>query len=113
MFADRLIAFDHVEEATYVVCLTDAAHRAEARRWVRNTRRRLDTLPPLPELAAPRARERVEFRLSRSYEQYVEDIRRIQEHLVEGETYEVCLTNRLTTDVAPDPLATLPAPSGA
>ena len=106
VFADRLIAFDHVEEATYVVCLTDPAHRAEARRWVRNTRRRLDTLPPLPELPQPRARERVEFRLSRSYEQYVEDIRRIHEHLVEGETYEVCLTNRLTTDVALDPLST-------
>ena len=106
VFADRLIAFDHVEEATYVVCLTDPAHRADARRWVRNTRRRLDRLPPLPALPQPRARERVEFRLSRSYEQYVEDIRSIHEHLVEGETYEVCLTNRLTTDVALDPLST-------
>ena len=106
VFADRLIAFDHVDNATYIVCLTDAAHRAEARRWVRATRRRLEALPPLEDPPRRRARERVEFRLSRSYEQYVDDIRRIHEHLVEGETYEVCLTHRLTPDVALDPLAT-------
>jgi para-aminobenzoate synthetase len=106
VFADRLIAFDHVEQATYLVCITDAAHRNEAGRWVRATRRRLDALPPLGDPPRRGARERVEFRLSRSYEQYVDDIRRIHEHLVEGETYEVCVTNRLTTDVALDPLAT-------
>jgi para-aminobenzoate synthetase len=73
---------------------------------VRDTRRRLDDLPPLPNPPRTQRRESVEFRLSRSYEQYIQDIRRCQEHLVEGETYEVCLTNRLTTDATPDPLAT-------
>ena len=105
VFADRLIAFDHVERATYALCLADASHAAEGERWVRDTRRRLDELPPLEEPRAQR-RERIEFRLSRSYERYVEDIRRCQEHLVEGETYEVCLTNRITTDATPDPLTT-------
>jgi len=105
VFADRLIAFDHVERATYALCLADASHVAEGERWVRDVRRRLDALPPLQEPRAQR-REPVEFRLSRSYERYVEDIRRCQEHLVEGETYEVCLTNRITTDATPDPLTT-------
>jgi para-aminobenzoate synthetase len=106
VFADRLIAFDHVAETTYVLCLVTPSYEVEGRRWVRDTRRRLDDLPPLPNPPRTQRRESVEFRLSRSYEQYIQDIRRCQEHLVEGETYEVCLTNRLTTDATPDPLAT-------
>jgi para-aminobenzoate synthetase len=97
VLADRMIAFDHLERVTYVISLRGAD-------WARATRRRLDALPPLeaPRPAVPR--ETVEFRLSRSYERYIEDIRRIHEHLVDGETYEVCLTNRITTDATPDPL---------
>ncbi len=106
VFADRLIAFDHVERATYVVCLADAPHRAEGRRWVRETRRRLDALPPLDDPLCTRRPGRLELRLSRSYDQYIEDIRRCQEHLEEGESYEICLTNRITTEATPDPFST-------
>ena len=106
VFADRLIAFDHVARATYVLCLADASHQVEDRRWVRDTRRRLDALPPLEDPPRTQRRGRVEFRLGRSYARYIEDVRRCQEHLLEGETYEVCLTNRITTDATPDPLTT-------
>jgi para-aminobenzoate synthetase len=105
ILADRLLAFDHRDRATYVLCLTDPAHEAEGRRWVAETSRRLDALPPLAEPGARGHRERVEFRLSRSYETYIDDIRRIKEHLRDGETYEVCLTNQITTDVTVEPLA--------
>jgi para-aminobenzoate synthetase len=104
ILADRLVAFDHRDRATYVLCLSDPADEAEGRRWVDETSRRLDALPPLADPAPAGHRHQVEFRLSRSYETYIDDIRRIKEHLRDGETYEVCLTNRITTDVAPEPL---------
>ena len=104
ILADRLIAFDHRDGATYVVCLADPAHRAEGRRWVDSTSRQLDALPDLADPAPAPHHHQVEFRLSRSYETYIEDIRRIKEHLRDGETYEVCLTNRISADVTPDPL---------
>jgi para-aminobenzoate synthetase len=104
VFADRLIAFDHVEKATYLLCLTDAAHAAQGVRWLRRTRKRLAALPAL-DLPAPAPHQPpLEFHLSRSYEHYLDDIRRIKDHLRDGETYEVCLTNRIITSVAPDPL---------
>ena len=34
VFADRLIAFDHFEQSTYVVCLTDRETAADGARWV-------------------------------------------------------------------------------
>ncbi len=104
LLADRLIAFDHLERRTYLVCATLPAHEAEARGWVRRTRRRLDALPALAPPAALENGRPPEHHLSRSYEQYVADIRRCHELLAEGETYEVCLTNRITVDAAPEPL---------
>jgi para-aminobenzoate synthetase len=35
----------------------------------------------------------------------LDDIRRIHDHLRDGESYEVCLTNRISTAPPPDPLA--------
>ena len=106
LLADRLIAFDHREHKTYLVCVTPTPHEAEAREWAGRIRRRLDALPALAPPAAVGAAEPPEAHLSRSYEQYVADIRRCHELLTDGETYEVCLTNRITVDVSPDPLTT-------
>jgi para-aminobenzoate synthetase len=48
--------------------------------------------------------EPVEFRLSRSHQQYLDDIGRCKELLIDGETYEICLTNKITAEVTPPPL---------
>jgi hypothetical protein len=44
----------------------------------------------------------VEFRLARSRERYLEEIAECRRLLAEGETYEVCLTNRVVADIDPD-----------
>jgi para-aminobenzoate synthetase len=107
VFADRLIAFDHLEQCTYVLCVTEPDGVEAGERWISETSLRLASLPPLadPEWAetstdgAP-----VEFHLSRSHQQYIEDIATCKRKLTEGETYEICLTNKVTAGVAPDPL---------
>jgi para-aminobenzoate synthetase len=60
VFADRLIAFDHVERATHVLCLADASHEWECGRWVRGTQRQLVPLPPLEDPPCTQRREPVE-----------------------------------------------------
>jgi para-aminobenzoate synthetase len=42
--------------------------------------------------------------LSRSRERYLEDIERCLGHLVEGDSYEICLTNQLAFETHVDPL---------
>ena len=44
------------------------------------------------------------FRLSRSHRQYLDDIASCKQQLIDGETYEICLTNKVTAEVRPDPL---------
>jgi para-aminobenzoate synthetase len=107
VFADRLVAFDHLEQRTYVLCLTEPDGAEEGETWIDETSLRLASLPPLPD---PEWAERstggepVDFHLSRSHERYLEDIAICKQRLFEGETYEVCLTNKIAAEVAPDPL---------
>jgi para-aminobenzoate synthetase len=107
LFADRLIVLDHVESCAYLLCLTDAANEAGGVRWLDETERRLAQLPDEPQdepVLAPLRDEPIGFTLSRDYETYLDDIRRCKECLYEGESYEICLTNKVRTDVALDPL---------
>jgi para-aminobenzoate synthetase len=106
VFADRLIAFDHLERCTYVLCVTEPEGVAEAERWIAETSLRLASLPPLsaPHREGAGEREPVDFRLSRSHRQYLDDVATCKQRLIEGETYEICLTNRITADVAAEPV---------
>jgi para-aminobenzoate synthetase len=109
VFADRLIAFDHVERTTYVLCISEPGGVEEAERWIRDTSLRLVSLPPLDapdweRLSGERADPPVRFSLSRSHEQYLADIARCKQELTDGESYELCLTNKVTAEVRPDPL---------
>src|SRR4051812_42617359 len=105
VFADRLVAFDHLEQSTYVLALTDPA--GANGRWVDETSRRVAASSPPSPLALPAdgtVDSPVEFRLSRSHETYLADIQRCKDFLTEGETYEVCLTNKVWADANVDPL---------
>jgi para-aminobenzoate synthetase len=109
VFADRLIAFDHIERTTYVLCVSEPDGVEEAERWIRDTTLRLVSLPPVEaadweRLSGERADPPVQFRLSRSHQQYLDDIARCKQELIDGETYEICLTNKVTAEVRPDPL---------
>ena len=110
VFADRLIAFDHVERATYLVSVAAPDGVEAGERWLRDTALRLVSLPPLDapdweQRMAARPGPPVRFRLSRSRAQYLDDIARCKQYLTDGESYEICLTNTITADVRPDPLA--------
>ncbi|MEA2363635.1 MAG: para-aminobenzoate synthetase [Thermoleophilaceae bacterium] len=106
IFADRLIAFDHYEKCVYLLCVTEPTSEDEGRRWISETAARLDALPPLePVEREPSAGGGLaEFYLSRSHQQYLDDIARVKQYLTDGESYEVCLTNKVRTEIAPEPL---------
>jgi para-aminobenzoate synthetase len=103
IFADQLIAFDHLERCTYVLCVTDDAGAEKADRWIAETSLRLASMPPLAAEAEPADGE-VSFNLARSHQQYLKDIATCKQRLIEGESYEICLTNKITAELAIEPL---------
>ncbi|MEK6228433.1 MAG: aminodeoxychorismate synthase component I [Actinomycetota bacterium] len=105
IFGDRLIAYDHYEQTTYLLCVTEPTSEAEGKRWIRDTAERLEALPPLePPDPGSGEQEFADFYLSRSHQRYLDDIQRVKDYLVDGDSYEVCLTNKVRTDISPEPL---------
>ena len=107
--ADRYVAVDHLEGRTYVVALAGSADDAQARSWVSETAGRLGQLGPAPHegggVGASPARPDVAHWLVRSRDRYLADIAECQRLLRAGESYEICLTNKITAEISPDPLA--------
>jgi para-aminobenzoate synthetase len=108
VFAGRMIAFDHRERCTYLLCLVAPDASEEAQRWISATSRRLASLPPLEAPEGPADSipgDLAGFRLARPRERYLEEIAECKRRLAEGETYEVCLTNAVHTPAGSDPLS--------
>ena len=98
VFADRMIAFDHLEGATYVLGVCERGESEETDRWIAETSLRLASLPPIsePEWSEVATEgEPVRFNLARSHQQYLDDIAECHRQLIDGESYEICLTNKL------------------
>ena len=104
LFADRLIAFDHAEGCAFLLCLVEAGGERQAERWIEATKRRLVSLPEVEEVDLEEELGVSEFELVRDRERYLADIEECKRSLVEGESYEVCLTNQVRGETDVDPL---------
>jgi len=109
MLANRLVAVDHVRGRTHMVALCHG-DEAEAETWLDQAEAAVrEIIADPPEPAAPLAlaegpqADRVNFKCGRGREQYLADILRSQAELAAGESYEVCLTDQISTDAEPDP----------
>ncbi|MFF9090834.1 aminodeoxychorismate synthase component I [Streptomyces sp. NPDC014991] len=117
IFADRLIAVDHERELTYVVALHrgDPDTRKSAQEWIDDTAAELVALLGRPDTAgegdgadaAGTVDDTVDPRpwLARDPEGYVGDIEECRRQLVAGESYEICLTNKVRVPFDLDDLA--------
>jgi para-aminobenzoate synthetase len=102
---DRFVAVNHDTGAMYLVCLADGSNDAASDAWIAETERRIATVTvPLDAPAAPSG-PRVTFRLDRDRATYLRDIAQCLEWIRAGETYQVCLTNEITTELDIDPFA--------
>ncbi len=109
MLANRLVAVDHVRRRTHLVALCHS-DEAEAEQWLDQAEAVVrETLAAPPEPVVPITggsggeTAHVSFQMGRGREQYLADIARSQAELAAGESYEVCLTDQISTDASPDP----------
>jgi para-aminobenzoate synthetase len=104
VFCDRLIAFDHDERRVHLLALAAATGADAAEDWLATTERRLEGLaqPPPP---APAMAGALTFAAREGRDAYLANIGACLHEIVEGESYEVCLTTELHSDGAIDPVA--------
>jgi len=114
VFSDRLIAFDHQEEATYLLCLHKLGEEEAAESWISDTASQLTNLSAAsagPSGESRRTLPAVVRRDSpdgpttaRTKAQYLADIETCLQHLRNGDSYEICLTNQIQMELDVDPL---------
>ncbi|HTA35718.1 MAG TPA: chorismate-binding protein, partial [Solirubrobacteraceae bacterium] len=122
MLANRLIAVDHVARRTDVIAVCRDGD-ADAEQWLDRAeaavRELIDasagdvagadvsgadaTVRAAALVTGDDEAGQVSFRCGRGREQYLADIARCQAALAAGESYEVCLTDQISTDASPDP----------
>ncbi|MFJ8506213.1 chorismate-binding protein [Streptomyces avermitilis] len=109
LFADRLIAVDHQDGATYAVCLAENTQQGaqQAADWLDAATAQLSFVssaepaaPPQP--TAPRL-DAVEPWLDRDRTTYLADIETCKRELKDGTSYEICLTNTARLPAPYDP----------
>ena len=103
ILATRMIAFDHAEQRCYLLYLVqDDQDRQHAALWFDEMQERLQNQPAAPEptprqrrLSLPQVEEWIEQHatMRHSKQRYIAKIDEAQREIIDGETYEVCLTN--------------------
>ncbi|HEY5052936.1 MAG TPA: aminodeoxychorismate synthase component I [Solirubrobacterales bacterium] len=110
MLANRVVAVDHSKGQTYLLAL----HREdeiEADRWLDEAEAVVRDVLDAPEPPASGPADMpggdfdqpVVFNCGRGRRRYLADIARCQAEMAAGESYEVCLTDQISTDASPDP----------
>lgn len=104
LFADRVLTFDTEERKLYLLCFVEAGDDAGAQRWFAEMRARLDAIRPLPPARRLPSSTPLEFHLAHGHARYIDDISECLQHIRLGESYEVCLTNRILASIDIQPL---------
>ncbi|MEO6850897.1 MAG: aminodeoxychorismate synthase component I, partial [Mucilaginibacter sp.] len=105
IFSTRFLVIDHKADKIYVVALaTDEKHITKARKWIKETAGKLKTLKAVPPAEERNIAGKIDFYGSQNHETYLENIKKCLIEIKNGESYEICLTNRLSVDLALNPL---------
>lgn len=106
VFADRAIVVDRLAGDVHLLALTEATEPAASAAnlaWLRTTADRLQGLPLRVATRTPGLLGDSELELRHDRDAYLDRIARCQEEIRQGETYEVCLTNRVSAPAPADP----------
>ena len=99
---DRCVVVDHQENEVYLLYLGQEADELDAACWFDSITPHLNARPSEP--PAVSFSEPVNLAECQSRERYLENIATCLQHLKDGESYEICLTNRIKARTRVNPL---------
>ncbi|MCC7106096.1 MAG: aminodeoxychorismate synthase component I [Chloroflexi bacterium] len=107
IFADRFLAVDRETRSTHLVAVVADGGAAAADRWLEAMERQLRDLPELPSLPGVSTADDAgasRFVLARPRDRYLRDVEACRAYLLDGESYEICLTDQIVGPPLSDPL---------
>lgn len=120
MHVDRFLAFDHLSGGVWLVAVAEPEERARVLGWMDETAEALKSLPHGARQPQSLGLRAIGVSMDFGREDYFAAIERCKEKIVDGESYEVCLTNSFNFDLKLNPVDLYlairrgnPAPFGA
>ena len=104
LYVDKFVAIDHELHQTWLVHIGTAQQAGAAANWMDGTEHKIAQLKPLLAAVTPDEGTAPTFRLRHGHSEYTNLIRDCLKDIRNGETYEVCLTNLVTSECQPDPV---------
>ena len=105
LFLDRVIAFDNKYKKMYLLNLVESDKEYKALQWFEMMEEELKNLALKSDIKELAVDSSVEFYLSRDYKTYTDDISKCLEYIKDGESYEICLTNKINANIDLDPMS--------
>ena len=102
-FSTRTVVYDHNEKMMYLIALTTDETKEATMSWFETVESKINENLSFPEPYIEKVEGQISFSLSQDHEEYIENIKRCKEKIVDGESYEICLTNRIHTDLNLEP----------
>jgi para-aminobenzoate synthetase len=99
MHVDQFIAFDHQSNEVYLVANAALDDLHIAQQWLDKMKTEIDKIELSDYKTPPTAKillTELEMEMDASYDDYISAIRSCQDSIIEGDSYEVCLTNHFS-----------------
>ncbi|KAL6050928.1 aminodeoxychorismate synthase, variant 2 [Balamuthia mandrillaris] len=123
MFADKMLAFDHELKVVYLLALEDITSSSQHddqdwKMWLTQTeqllrkfvadsdQRKLDDIAailPASSNDGSSSDKTISFRLARDHSTYINNIQHCLQQIRDGESYEICLTNKVKVEGVTEP----------
>ena len=101
----QFLVIDHQENKVYIIAITKTEkEKDEARQWVNRINDQLQNLLPIPPAKATGIDGKLNFHGSQDHAKYISNIKECLTEIKNGESYEICLTNRLSIELELNPL---------
>ncbi|MEZ4849801.1 MAG: aminodeoxychorismate synthase component I [Bacteroidia bacterium] len=97
-FITRFLAFDHLKGELYIVALVRENEAESGDFWIEDIAKKIEEIPfhsPTSKAQRTTSNQPIQFCLERDYHQYLRDIAICKQKILDGESYEVCLTNQI------------------
>ncbi len=109
IFVDRALVYDHAHETLYLLALTESEHQASAELWFSETEQKIKASQSQKRADLSKTKNDQKSLalpvLERNGSDYIQDIDQCLNYIHQGESYEICLTNRIAIERKIDPLS--------
>jgi len=107
LFIDRFVAIDHLEQEAWIVCLCDGEAPTASVEWLDDVEMKIDSIADADEKFHDPCSDTpnvlsYQILWRHDLKRYEEMVLQAMEMIRQGETYEVCLTNVLTSHLHPN-----------